>query len=415
MQTTTPEGGTQGAAGPATESGTRPLAGVRVLELGQLLAGPFAASVLGYFGAEVIKIEPPGSGDPLRNWRQLDAGGTSYWWRSLARNKRSVTVNLREAEGRDIVRELMQCSDVVVENFKPGTLEKWRMGPEDLRAERPELIFARISGYGQSGPYSHLPGFASVCEAMGGLRYVNGQPGETPLRPNLSIGDTLAGLHAVIGVLLSLLARGRCGGQVVDVAILDSVFNLMEGVVPEYSGAGVVRQPSGSTVTGIVPTNTYRCADGRFVVIGGNGDSIFQRLMRTAGHPEMAADPRMADNAGRVACEAEIDAALGAWCAGLPRDAILASLSEVSVPAGPIYSVADMFADEHFRARGLFEEVEVDGNPLSVPALPPFLSATPGGSDWAGPALGAHSDAVLGELLGHDAARIADWRARGIV
>ncbi len=393
----------------------RPLAGIRVLELGQLLAGPFAASVLGYFGAEVIKVEPPGSGDPLRNWRQLDAGGTSYWWRSLARNKRSVTVNLREVEGRDIARELMLRSDVVVENFKPGTLEKWALGPEDLRAEHPELIFARISGYGQRGPYSHLPGFASVCEAMGGLRYVNGQPGEVPVRPNLSIGDSLAGLHAVIGVLLSLLARGRCGGQVVDVAILDSVFNLMEGVVPEYSGAGVVRQPSGSTVTGIVPTNTYRCDDGHFVVIGGNGDSIFQRLMRVAGHPEMADDPRMADNAGRVACEAQIDAALAAWCASLPREEILARLSEASVPAGPIYSVADMLGDEHFRERGLFEELEVDGKPLSVPALPPFLSATPGGSDWAGPALGEHSDAVLGELLGHDAARIADWRARGIV
>jgi crotonobetainyl-CoA:carnitine CoA-transferase CaiB-like acyl-CoA transferase len=394
----------------------KPLSGVRVLELGQLLAGPFAGSVLGYFGADVIKVEPPGKGDPLRGWRQLDEQGTSYWWRSLARNKRSVTLNLRSEKGREIVRELMLRSDVVIENFKPGTLEKWGLDPQSMKADKPDLIYARISGYGQKGPYSHLPGFASVCEGMGGLRYVNGFPGERPVRPNLSIGDTLAGLHAVIGVLMSLLARGRCGGQVVDVAILDSVFNLMEGVVPEYSGAGVVRQPSGSTVTGIVPTNTYRCADGKFVVIGGNGDSIFQRLMRSALRPDLADDPRLADNAGRVRHEAEIDEVLSEWCASMTSESLLAQLAEASVPAGPIYNVADMFADEHFQARGLFEEVSLpDDGKLTVPALPPFLSATPGGTEWAGPELGQHNEEILGRWLDHSADTLADWRAQGVI
>src|SRR5690606_2856732 len=312
----------------------RPLEGVRVIELGQLLAGPFAGCILAYFGAEVIKVEPPGNGDPIRNWRILDEG-TSLWWRSIARNKKSVTIDLRQEKGRALAKRLMGKADVVIENFRPGTMEKWGLGPEEMRASNPELVYARISGYGQNGPYSSKPGFASVCESISGFRYVTGFPGEAPVRSNLSIGDTIAGIHAALGVVMALLAQknGNAeGGQVVDVALYESMFNLLEAIVPEYSGAGVIREPSGTTITGIVPTNTYRCADSKFVVIGGNGDSIFKRLMETAGLPDMASDPRMADNAGRVKHEAEIDAALGAWCASLPSAEVIALLEENRVP-----------------------------------------------------------------------------------
>ena len=273
------------SASSASEAGPRPLDGVRVLELGQLLAGPFTGTILGYFGAEVIKVEPPGSGDPIRVWRVLDEG-TSLWWHSVARNKKCVTLDLRTEKGRRIARDLALQCDVLVENFRPGTLEKWGLDPEELRRENPRLICARISGYGQTGPRSSLPGYASVCEGYGGLRYVNAVPGERPVRPNLSLGDSLAGLHAALGVLLALLQRGKTRrGQDVDIGIFEAVYNLMEAVVPEYDRAGVVREPSGSTITGIVPTNTYRCRDDLFVIIGGNGDSIFKRLMRAAGRP----------------------------------------------------------------------------------------------------------------------------------
>ena len=337
----------------------RPLDGIRVIEIGQLLAGPFAGCLLGYFGAEVIKIEPP-EGDPIRGWRVLDQG-TSLWWRSLARNKKSVTLDLKKAEGRELAKQLINKADVVIENFRPGVMEGWDLGPEVFKTTNPGLVYARISGYGQTGPYANKPGFASVCEGISGFRYVNGFADQAPVRPNLSIGDTIAGIHAALGIALSLLARERGKantGQVVDVALYEAMFNLMEAVVPEFSGAGVVRQPSGTTVTGIVPTNTYRCKNGKYVVIGGNGDSIFQRLMQTAGHPDMAADPRMANNAGRVQHEAEIDAALAAWCLSKNADEILQLLEEARVPAGPIYNVEDMFADPHFQARGLFEQVE---------------------------------------------------------
>ena len=273
----------------------RPLDGVRVLELGQLIAGPLAGCILAYFGAEVIKIEPPEKGDPLRVWRILEQG-TSLWWRSLGRNKKCITLNLYTEKGRHIARQLVDRVDILVENFRPGTLEKWGLGPEELKQTNPGLIYARISGYGQTGHYASRPGFASVCEGIGGFRYINGFPGAPPVRPNLSLGDTLAGLHAVLGILLAYIQRRKPGqgvGQVVDVAIYEAVFNMLEAVVPEYDGAGVVREPSGSTLTGIVPTNTYRCRDGKYVIIGGNGDSIFQRLMRTAGRPEMATDPRV--------------------------------------------------------------------------------------------------------------------------
>jgi len=394
----------------------RPLEGIRVLEMGQLLAGPFAGCVLGYFGAEVIKVEPPG-GDPIRGWRVV-RDGTSLWWASLARNKKSVTLDLGIEQGRAIARSLAAKSDVLIENFRPGTLEKWGMSPAELKALNPELIVARVSGYGQTGPYAAQPGFASVCEGFAGFRHVNGFPDRPPVRPNISMGDTLAGLHAVLGILLSLTARLRGkapAGQVVDVAIYESVFNLLESIVPEYDGAGIVREPSGSTITGIVPTNTYLCADGKYIIIGGNGDSIYQRLMRAIGRPEMAEDAKFSTNAKRVENEKEIDEAILAWTKARSSAEALEALRKAGVPNGPIYSVADMMADPHFQARGMFEQVEVGGKPLRIPAIPPLLGETPGRTDAPGPALGAHTDEVLERVLGLKAEERAALRAAGAI
>jgi crotonobetainyl-CoA:carnitine CoA-transferase CaiB-like acyl-CoA transferase len=396
----------------------RPLDGIRVLELGQLLAGPFAGSILAYYGAEVIKVEPPGGGDPLRQWRVLDDDGTSFWWRSLGRNKKCVTADLRSEEGRGLLRRLAGKCQVLVENFRPGVMEKWGLGPADLWAENPGLVYARISGYGQDGPYAAKPGFASVCEGFGGLRYVNGRPGEPPMRPNLSLGDTMAGMHAALGVVMACLYQARnpgSRGQVIDTALYEAVFNLLEGVVPEYDGAGVVREPSGSTITGIVPTNTYRCADGKFIIIGANGDSIFKRLCEAMGRSDLAADPRLAHNAGRVQHEREIDAGITAWTGALSSVDALELLEDARVPSGPIYSVADMMVDPHFIARGLFEQVDVNGQPLKIPAMVPKLSATPGRTDWAGPEVGAFNDEVYGELLGLSSEDIERLSAKGVV
>jgi len=379
---------------------SRPLDGIRVIELGQLLAGPFTGALLGYFGAEVIKIEPPKGGDPIRGWREVQ-DGTSLWWHSLARNKKSLTLDLKTDQGRAIAAKLIDKADVTIENFRPGVMEKWGLGPDTFAESNPGLVYARISGFGQNGPYSHKPGFASVCEGISGFRYVNGHPGEAPVRPNLSIGDTIAGIHTALGIVLSLFERERSGsGQVVDTALYESMFNLLEAVVPEFSGAGVIREPSGSTVTGIVPTNTYKCRDGKFVVIGGNGDSIFQRLMTVAGHPEMATAPAMANNEGRVRNEREIDLALSHWCLSLDSADLLEILEQERVPAGPIYNVEDMMSDKHFQARGLFEHVEINGKPLTIPAMMPKLVKTPGRTDWSGPTLGEHNTEILGELLG---------------
>ena len=394
-----------------------PLAGLRVLEMGQLLAGPFTGAILGYFGAEVIKVEPPG-GDPIRGWRVLDDEGTSFWWRSLGRNKKCITLDLREEQGRALASRLAARADVLIENFSPGVMERWGMGPERMRELNPGLVYARISGYGQDGPYAGRPGFASVCEGISGFRYLNGHPGEAPVRPNLSIGDTIAALHAALGIMMALRARDsspEATGQVIDVALYESMFNLMEAVVPEFSGAGVVREPAGTTVTGIVPTNTYRCADGRFVVIGGNGDSIFRRLMEGIGRTDLATDPELAGNAGRVRREREIDAALAAWCAACDCPEVLRQMEASRVPAGPIYSVRDMFGDPHFRARGLFEQVEINGKPLEIPALMPRLTGTPGSTQWPGGQVGSHTDEVLREVLGLEAAEIAALRAAGVV
>lgn len=392
-----------------------PLSGIRVIEVGQLLAGPFAGAMLAYYGAEVIKIEPP-SGDPIRRWRTLK-NGTSLWWASIGRNKKSLGLDLKQAEGRALLRELSHDADVLIENFRPGVMEEWGLGPDTLLGDNPDLIYSRVSGYGQSGPYAHKPGFASVCEAFSGFRYLNGFPEQAPVRPNLSIGDTISAMHAVMGILLSLTGRlrGQTTGQVVDVALYESMFNLLEAVVPEYSGAGQIRQPAGTTVTGIVPTNTYRCSDGKFVVIGGNGDSIYRRLMEAIGRQDLAHDPALADNAGRVEHEATIDGAISAWCASNTASTVIQCLETARVPVGPIYNVADMMADPHYQARGLFESVDVDGDTVQIPAILPRLESSPGRTQWPGPALGAHSDEVLTSVLGKDSRQIAALRASGVV
>lgn len=399
----------------------RPLAGIRVLEMGQLMAGPFAGTVLAYYGAEVIKIEPPRSGDPVRVWRLLE-DGTSLWWRSLGRNKKCITVDLRKEEGRRIARALAETCDVVIENFRPGTMEKWGLGPEQLEEANPGLIYARVSGYGQTGPYSRKPGYASVCEGVGGFRFVNGFPDRPPVRPNLSLGDSLAGLHAALGVVMALYHRdgkraphGRGRGQVVDVAIYEAVFNMMESVLPEYDRLGAVRQREGAKLTGIVPTNTYLCKDGQYVIIGGNGDSIYKRLVRAANRADMAEDPRYATNADRVAHEAEVDGAISAWTATLAASEVVARLEAAEVPVGRLYSAEDIAKDPHYEARGMFEEVEVGGRPLKIPAMIPRLSDTPGGTEWPGPAVGAHNREVLREVLGYSEEQIGRLAAEGVI
>jgi crotonobetainyl-CoA:carnitine CoA-transferase CaiB-like acyl-CoA transferase len=405
---------------PEAPAGRRPLDGVRVLEMGQLMAGPFAGTVLAYYGAEVIKIEPPKTGDPVRTWRGVDEG-TSLWWRSLGRNKKCVTVDLRQQAGRDLARQIADRCDVVIENFRPGTMEKWGLGPDDLKKTNPKVIYTRVSGYGQDGPYSNRPGYASVCEGMGGFRFVNGYPDRPPVRPNLSLGDSLAGVHAALGIVLALYERdGRRGegagsGQVVDVAIYEAVFNMMEAVLPEYDRLGLVRQREGAKLTGIVPTNTYLCADGQYIIIGGNGDSIFKRLMRAAGRADMADDPRFATNADRVKHEGEVDAAISAWTATLSAAEVAARMEEAMVPVGRLYDAKDIVHDPHYQARGMFEEVEVGGRPLKIPAMAPKLKGTPGRTDWPGPELGSHNREVFGGLLGLDAARLDQLVKDGVI
>ena len=393
---------------------SRPLDGLRVIELGQLLAGPFAGCMLGYFGAEVIKVEPPG-GDPIRQWREVK-DGTSLWWRSLGRNKKCISLDLKTEQGRGVVRKLLESADVVIENFRPGVLEDWGLDQGSLKRENPKLIYARISGYGQTGPYSEKPGFASACEAISGFRYVNGHPNQAPVRPNLSIGDTVSGMHAVIGIMMALWSRdkGNSNGQVVDVALYESMFNLLEAVVPEYDGADVIRQPSGTTVTGIVPTNTYKCADGKFLVIGGNGDSIFSRLMTAIGRDDLGLSSEYNTNLKRVAHEAEIDQILASWCSQNSLENAMAILERDKIPCGPVYSVVDMMSDEHFNARGLFEQVEINGEPLKIPAIMPKLADTPGGTDWAGPNVASHTDEIL-ESIGLTNNEISDLKTSRVV
>jgi formyl-CoA transferase len=376
-----------------------PLAGLRVLELGQLIAGPFAAKTLADFGAEVIKIEPPGTGDPLRQWRLLK-DGTSVWWQVQARNKLSVALDLKEPDSQDIVRRLADESDVLVENFRPGALEGYGLAPENLMARNPRLIVLRISGFGQTGPYRDKPGFGVVAEAMGGLRHLTAEPGRTPVRVGVSIGDTLAGLHGVIGVLTALHERQRSGlGQIVDVALYEAVFNCMESLLPEYSAFGAVREAAGSALPGIAPSNAYRCSDG-WALIAGNGDSIFKRLMAAIGRDDLGRDPQLSDNSGRVARVAEIDAAIGDWAATRTVAEVLAVLDGAAVPAGRIYTVADIAADPHYAARGMLQKVQMpDGSLLAVPGIVPKLSRTPGGHRRNAPlSVGQDNDAVLARL-----------------
>ena len=382
-------------------SAPRPLDGIKVIEVGQLLAGPFTGTFLGYFGAEVIKVEPPGKGDPIREWRLLDDKGTSFWWQSLGRNKKSVTANLRSAKGREVVAKLAKEADVLIENFKPGTMEKWGLGPDDLEQENPNLIYVRVSGYGQTGPYSKKPGYASVTEAFSGFRYLNGFEDRPPVRPNLSMGDTVAGLHAVLGVLMALLERKQnrgTGGQVIDVALYESMFNLMEGVLPEFDGAGAIREPSGSTLTGIVPTNTYLCSDNKHVVIGANGDSIYVRLMNAIGRTDLANDPKLSTNSGRVKNQLEIDDAIAFWTNSRASTQVMQILEDAEVPVGLIYNIKDMLEDPHYQSRDLFEEVEVDGSALKIPAILPKLSKTPGRTNHPGPRVGSSTMSTLKEL-----------------
>jgi crotonobetainyl-CoA:carnitine CoA-transferase CaiB-like acyl-CoA transferase len=393
------------------KSKAKPLAGVKVLEMGQLLAGPFATVLLAWFGAEVIKIEPPGTGDPLRSWRTLHKG-TSLWWYSLARNKKCITLDLRQKKGQEIARRLAKRVDVIVENFKPGTLEKWGLGFKDVKAINPRVIMARISGWGQTG-------FAAVGEGVGGLRYVTGDRDRPPVRPNLSLGDSLTGLHAAFGILTALYHRDALGagtGQVVDVAIYESVFNMMESTIPEYDKAGVIREREGTRLSGIVPTGTYACKDGVYVIIGANGDNLFKRFMVAIGRPEMAGDPRFEHNDDRVPWAEEIDQAISDWTLRFPSAEVVRILEAAAVPVGPINSARDMMADPHFQARGLFEEADLgDGDKVRLPAIVPQLTETPGGMEWPGPKLGAHNREVYGEMLGYSDEEIATLAATGII
>jgi formyl-CoA transferase len=391
------------------------LAGIKVLELGTLIAGPFCARVLGEFGADVIKVESPDGGDPLRQWRVLK-DGTSLWWSVQARNKQSVTLNLKDERARAIAKRLALEADIVVENYRPGVLEKWGLGYEQLRAEKPGLIMVRLSGFGQTGPMKDQPGFGAVGESMGGLRYVSGFPDRPPVRVGISIGDSVAALHGVIGALAALRHRDQTGqGQMVDVALYESVFNLMESLVPEYDVAGVVRERTGGALPGIVPSNTYTTGEGASIVIAGNGDAIFRRLMLAIGRADLADDPQLQRNDGRVPRTQEIDAAIQAWCAARTIADALAVLQAADVPASKIYSVRDMAEDPQFQARGMFEQhAFADGTPVKLPAPSPKLSATPPATRWLGPRLGEHTDQVLGEL-GYSAEDIAALRAAGAI
>ncbi len=419
---------TLNAGQPAQTGPFGPLAGLKIIEMGQLIAGPFAAKTLADFGADVIKIEPPArgaqdpGGDPLRRWRLLK-DGTSVWWQVQSRNKRSVALDLKQPEAQELVRRLCEQADVVIENFRPGALEGWGLGPEVLQKANQGLIILRISGYGQTGPYRDRPGFGVVAEAMGGMRYLTAEPGQVPVRVGVSIGDTLASLHGVIGILMALHHRHgtvsqvapRGVGQIIDMALFEGVFNCMESLLPEYSAFGVVREPAGSAMPGIAPTNAYRCLDGGYALIAGNGDSIYKRLMTAIGRPDLGQDPALAVNAGRVKRVAEIDAAIGQWSATLAVDAALVVLEKAGVPAGKIYTVADIAADPHYAARGMLQPLQMpDGSQLLVPGFVPKLSATPGGHRRNAPSLGQDTDAVL-EEIGLSADQIAALKARGIV
>ena len=399
-----------------TQSNTRNMAlqGLKVIEMGQLIAGPFASKLLGEFGADVIKIEPPGVGDPLRKWRKIK-DGTSLWWHVQSRNKRSLTLDLKQTEAQEIVRKLVSEADVLVENFRPGTLEGWGLSYEALKAINPRLIMLRISGYGQTGPYRDLPGFGVIGEAMGGLRHLSGYPGQAPVRVGISIGDSLSSLYGVIGVLLALQERARSGeGQEIDVALYESVFAMMESLIPEYDAFGYVREPAGSALPGITPSNSYPCNDGSYVLIAGNGDSIYKRLMSLIGRDDLGNDPRLAQNDGRSQHAELIDGAIAEWTTQRGRDEVIEALKSARVPAGYPYTAADIVSDPHYLARQMIELVQTSVGPLKVPGVLPKLSRTPGRIGTGGPQLGEHNDDILAGL-GLSAEQVAGLRERGII
>lgn len=407
-------GFTMQGEGSMTALNAMALEGLKVIEMGQLIAGPFASKLLGEFGADVIKIEPPGVGDPLRKWRKIK-DGTSLWWHVQSRNKRSLTLDLKQAEAQDIVRKLVAEADVLVENFRPGTLEGWGLGYDALKAINPRLIMLRISGYGQTGPYRDLPGFGVIGEAMGGLRHLSGYPGQAPVRVGISIGDSLSSLYGVIGVLLALQERNRSGeGQEIDVALYESVFAMMESLVPEYDAFGYVREPAGSALPGITPSNSYPCNDGSYVLIAGNGDSIYKRLMSLIGRDDLGNDPRLAHNDGRSQHAELIDNAIGEWTRQRGRDEVIEALKGARVPAGYPYTAADIVSDPHYLARQMIETVQTAVGPLKVPGVLPKLSRTPGRIGTGGPQLGEHSDDILAGL-GLSDEQVKGLRERGVI
>ena len=380
-----------------------PLKGLKVLEMGQMIAGPFAGAMLAGFGAEIIKIEKPKTGDPLRLWRKLYKGN-SLWWISMGRNKKSITLDLYHPKGQEIARELVRKADIVIENFKPGVMEKWGMGYDDLKIVNPKVIMVRVSGWGQTGPYAQRPGFANVAESIGGMRYTSGYQDRPPVRTGISIGDTLAGLHAALGALTAVYNRDVRGGegQIVDVAIYESVFNMMESTLAEYDKLGHIRERAGAKLEGIVPTSTYPTKDKKYIIIGGNGDSIYKRLMQAAGRPDLADDPRLSHNQGRVEHEALIDKAIEEWTRQHTYDELYSALIKADVPCGPVYSIADIIKDPQYQARQVWEEVELrePGDRVKIPTVIPKLSKTPGRTEWIGPDLGAHNDEIYRGLLG---------------
>lgn len=373
------------------------LEGVKVLELGSLIAGPYASTLLAQFGAEVIKIEPPGAGDPLRTWRKMH-NGTSLWWYSQSRNKKSVTLDLKNPQAQEIVRKLAAEADIVIENFRPGTLEKWGLGWETLSELNPSLIMVRISGYGQTGPFSQKPGFAAIAECMGGLRYVTGYPDRAPVRTGVSLGDTLASLYGVVGALMALyhIKANKGQGQFIDVALYEAVFAVMESLIPEYAATGTIRERTGAALPGIVPSNTYLCKDGNYVAIAGNGDGIFKRLMNAIGRPDLAGDPELEHNDGRVRHTEMLDGVIGDWAAENELQYVLDTLDAASVPCGRIYTAKDIYEDAHYQAREMIQRFEMsDGAPIDLPGIVPKLSQTPGRTRWLGPELGQHTREVL--------------------
>ncbi|MFG6117844.1 CaiB/BaiF CoA transferase family protein [Thalassobacillus sp. B23F22_16] len=394
------------------------LEGIKVLEMGSLIAGPFAGRLMAENGADVIKVEPPKKGDPLRDWRHVYEG-TSLWWRLQSRNKKSITVDLKSEEGQEIIKSLIKECDILIENFRPGTLEKWNLSYEEVSAINPGLIMVRVSGYGQTGPYRDKPGFGSVGESMGGLRHLTGYPDQAPTRVGVSLGDSVAAMYAVIGAMMAIYHRdvkGAGKGQVIDVALYEAVFSLLEGALPEFDKVGAVRERTGTSLPGIAPSNTYECSDGKYIVIGGNGDAIFKRLMDVVGRPELGEDERYQSNSGRAADADFLDEVIEAWTKTVDFETALAKLDEARVPAGPIYSIEDIVKDPHYLSREMIQNFQLgEGETLKVPGVVPKMSETPGETKWLGPELGQHTDEVMKDWLTYDEEKIAALKAQGII